>query len=471
VPHQLPTAPSWMGDEPTWSGRPVELTGCRGETVATVDHASRLVQQGMVRRAEAVAPALRAIDDDTWFGMFRDAAKTTRAAIDEGTHDAAFAALSSACGLPVRRAVRGVLAVLDQMTYLDEIMAAQSPDGTTGPYRTGEVGASWSWLPAGRTAMVRVPANFPTIAIEWLQVLASRRPTLVSTTRPDPFVASVLVAALYEAGLPAGAVSVAHDSSETFHRLAEQVIWPGENYPPDVDPVRLKLYHFGRSKAVLPAEPDEHTWARLTRLAFQGCGRLCTNVSSLAVPWSAETAAQRLATHFSQFPVLPLADPAANVPAFADRADWGAVARLIEREIAAGAVDLTARVSDTPLRVELDGTRFLRPTVLLVPPESALVQMELPFPFVTVTQAPREELARVCRQSLIVSLPGTDDDLLAQLAAEPSISKVFHGDEFDRGYQPVDPQEGYLADFLFQKKPVLPKRPGDKLDRTTEGSV
>jgi thienamycin biosynthesis protein ThnO len=445
-----------MGDEPTWSGRPVELTGCRDETVATVDHASRLVQQGMVRRAEAAVPALLAIDDDAWFGLFRDAAKATHAAIDDGVHDAAFAALSSACGLPVRRAVRGVLAVLDQMSHLDEIMAAQSPDGTTAAYRTGAGGANWSWLPAGRTAMVRVPANFPTIAIEWLQVLASRRPTLVSTTRPDPFVATILVAALYEAGLPAGAVSVAHDRSETFHRLADQVIWPGENYPSDVDPVRLKLYHFGRSKAVLPTQPDEQTWERLTRLAFQGCGRLCTNVSSVAVPWSAETAAERLAVHFSRFPVLPLADPAANVPAFADRADWEAVARMVEREIAAGAVDVTARVSDTPLRVELDGTRFLRPTVLLVPPESELVRVELPFPFVTVTQVPREELARVCRQSLIVSVPGTDDDLVDRLVAEPSITKVFHGEEFDRGYRPVDPQEGYLADFLFQKKPVLP---------------
>jgi thienamycin biosynthesis protein ThnO len=456
LPEKLHAVPSWVGDEPTWSDRPVELTGCRGEAVATVDHASRLVQQRMVKRAEAAIPAMQAIDDDAWFGIFRTAAKAVTASIEAGDHDTGFAALSSSCGLPVRRAVRGVLAVLDQMSYLDEIMAAQSPDGTTAAYRTGRATPGWSWLPAGRTAMVRVPSNFPTIAIEWLQVLASRRPTLVSTTAPDPFVAAMLVPALYEAGLPAGAVSICHGSSETFHRLADQVIWPGENYPPDVDPLRLKLYHFGRSKAVLPVEPGEDTWVRLTRLAFQGCGRLCTNVSSVVVPWSAETAAERLAAQFAEFPVLPLADPAANVPAFADGADWEAVARLVEREIAAGAVDMTARVTDTPLRVELDGTRFLRPTVLAVAPESPLVRMELPFPFVTVTQAPREALARTCRQSLIVSMPGSDQEVLDQLIAEPSISKVFHGEEFDRGYRPVDPQEGYLADFLFQKKPVLP---------------
>ncbi|MFJ7768062.1 aldehyde dehydrogenase family protein [Streptomyces sp. NPDC097107] len=453
---RVPAVPSWVGAEPTWSDRPAELRGCRGELVATVDHASRLVQQRMVNRAKAAGPALQSIDDEEWFGLFRRAADIVRQRIESGALTDILAALASSCALPVRRATRGILAVVDQMQYLDKIMAVQSPDGTTVPYRTGETGRGWSWLPAGRTAMVRVPANFPTIAIEWLQVLSSRRPTLVSTSKHDPFVATIFVEALYEAGLPDGAVSVCHDSAETFHRLADQVIWPGEQYPPDLDPTRLKLYHFGRSKAVLPEDPGDEAWTRLARLAFQGCGRLCTNVSSIAVPWSAQGAAERLAAKFAEFPVLPLSDPAANVPAFTDPDDWAYVAKLVEREIAAGAEDVTARLTDVPLRVELDGTRFLRPTVLRVQPDSPLVRMELPFPFVTVAEVPREEVAHACRQSLIVSLTGKDDELLGQLVAEPSISKVFHGEQFDRGYDPIDPQEGYLADFLFQKKPVLP---------------
>ncbi|MBB5936176.1 thienamycin biosynthesis protein ThnO [Streptomyces zagrosensis] len=453
---RAPAVPSWVGAEPTWSARPAELLGCRGEVVATVDHASRLVQQRMVNRARASAPALQSIADDEWFALFRRAAETVRQRIESGALDAELAALASACGLPVRRATRGILAVVDQMLYLDKIMAVQSPDGTTTAYRTGRTRHGWSWLPAGRTAMVRVPANFPTIAIEWLQVLASRRPTLISTARHDPFVAAIFVEALYEAGLPAGAVSICHDSAETFHRLADQVVWPGEQYPPGLDPTKLKLYHFGRSKAVLPQDPGDDAWARLARLAFQGCGRLCTNVSSIAVPWSAHEAAERLAAKFANFPVLPLADPLANVPAFTDLDDWNYVAGLVEREIAAGAQDVTAQLTDVPLRVELDGTRFLRPTVLLVKPDSHLVRLELPFPFVTVTEVPREELAHTCRQSLIVSLVGEDAELLDELVAEPSISKVFHGEQFDRGYDPIDPQEGYLADFLFQKKLVLP---------------
>jgi thienamycin biosynthesis protein ThnO len=453
---ELIEIPSREGGEPSFSGTATTLTGCDGSPVARVDQASRLLQQRMARLAREAVPGLRDIDDGTWFGYFAQAGRSVAASLDEGGLAAHIAGLSRACGLPARRAARGIRAVAAQITGMDQILAAQSPDGTIAPYRTGNPGrAGWSWLPAGRTAMVRVPANFPTIVIEWLQVLAARRGTLVSTSRADPFTTEMFAAALHEAGLPSGAVSVCHDQSATFHRLADQVIWPGEQPAADIDPMRLKLYHFGRSKAILARPPDDDAWDRLTRLAFQGCGRLCTNVSSVLTAHGAQAAAESLAARFAKFPVLPLDDAQANVPAFPDHAGRDAVARLIEREIAAGATDITARLTDVPLRADLDGAAFLRPTVLLVPEDCELIQMELPFPFVTVAEVPRSRLAHVGRSSLIMSLVGDDPGLLAELTAEPTITKVFHGDKFDRGYDPVDPQEGYLADFLFQKKPVL----------------
>ena len=33
--------------------------------------------------------------------------------------------------------------------------------------------------------------------------------------------------------------------------------------------------------------------------------------------------------------------------------------------------------------------------------------------------------------------------------------KVFAGAHSERGYDPLDPHEGYLADFLYRKKAVL----------------
>ena len=131
------------------------------------------------------------------------------------------------------------------------------------------------------------------------------------------------------------------------------------------------------------------------------------------------------------------------------------MATAIEREIAAGAADLTAEVTDIPLRIDLDGLAFLRPTVLLVDIESELWGMELPFPFVTVAKVPRSRVRTACTGSLIVAVPGAERDVVAQLADESTVDKVFAGQDFDRGYDPRDPHEGYLADFLFRKKAVV----------------
>jgi thienamycin biosynthesis protein ThnO len=170
----------------------------------------------------------------------------------------------------------------------------------------------------------------------------------------------------------------------------------------------------------------------------------------------AEEAAWRLAEEFATRPVLPLDDPRAAVPAFPDRAVRDALAVRIERETAAGAVDVTEAVTGVPLRIDLDGTAFLRPTVLLVDPASPLFGTELPFPFTAVAHVPRSKATAACAGALIVSIVGETDGLVRALAEEPGVDKVFGGEEFDRGYHPCDPHEGYLADFLFKKKAVLP---------------
>jgi thienamycin biosynthesis protein ThnO len=300
------------------------------------------------------------------------------------------------------------------------------------------------------------------MAVEWLQVLGARRPVVVITSDDDPVVSCLIAAALYGAGLPRDALSVCHGPAVTVWRGADQLVWPGEDVPSGVSVNRVKTYHFGRSKAILlPGGAEPETWQRLARLAFEGSGRLCTNLSSLAVvgdQHEAAAAARELALAFSAIPLLNLDDPAARVPAWPQMDDAKAVEASINAEIAAGAVDVTREVVNVPLVIERNGHTFLRPTVLLAEPESPLFGTELPFPFVAVASVARDEVLPAVQNSLIVSVldaNGSDTELLETLAAEPTISKVFAGDHFDRGYEPIDPHEGYLSDFLFQKKPVL----------------
>ncbi|AEW99094.1 aldehyde dehydrogenase family protein [Streptantibioticus cattleyicolor] len=452
--------PAYAGRRPVMSSRPAALTGTTGETVARVGAAGRLVQFQMAQEAAAVARRLRATDDDAWFALLRRAADTLTARVADGTAQPWLTALSAASGLPPRRAARGIETVAADLARMDEILAAQSPDGTVAAYRTGGHHPRWSWRPAGRSVLVKVADNFPTINIEWLQALAARRPVLLSTSRHDPFTPVLLTEALYEAGLPEHAVSVVHGDAPALRRLADQVLWPGEDVPADLPPGKAKTYHFGRSRAVVGAGAADDAWPRLARAAFAGCGRLCTNVSSVIALGDARQAADRLAEEFATRPVLPLDDPAATVPAFPDRARRDALATRIEREIAAGAVDVTEAVTGVPLRVEVDGAAFLRPTVLLVDPGSPLFGTELPFPFTAVAHVPRSKAVAACAGSLIVSVLGDAAGLLGALAEEPGVDKVFGAEEYDRGYHPCDPHEGYLADFLFRKKAVIPGAAG-----------
>jgi len=433
-----------------------------GEHHIRVAVASELVQQQMLERARGASSVLQQVADGEWWRIFESAADELERWVDEGVLALALSTASACGGLPPRRVERGVLGVAGHLRRLPEILIAQAPEGRLTAFRDGVSGASWSWRPAGRMCAVRVPGNFPTMAAEWLQVLGARRPVVVITSDGDPVVSCLIAAALYGAGLPADALSVCHGPAPTVWRGADQLVWPGEDVPSGVATNRVKTYHFGRSKAILLSDgAGPETWQRLTRLAFEGSGRLCTNLSSLAVigDWHDATAAAReLALGFADIPLLDLDDRVARVPAWPDTNAAETVETAIKREIAAQAVDITEQVVGGPLLVQRAGDTFLRPTVLLTQVESPLFGTELPFPFVAVAPVARDQVLDAVRNSLIVSVldaNGSDAELLEDLAAEPTISKVFAGDHFDRGYEPTDPHEGYLSDFLFQKKPLL----------------
>jgi thienamycin biosynthesis protein ThnO len=463
--------PALVGARPVYGTSPGTLLGATGEPVVRVGSPGRLVQFQMAERAAAVSRALRGISDDVWFGLFTQAgrqllgllaAPATGGGRVVEPYDASARlpdvavyakAASATTGLPAGRVRHGWATVARDLLRMPEILAAQSPDGSLAAYRTGVVSEhGWQWRPAGRSVYVRVPANFPTITIEWLQALAARRPALLGTGA-DPFTSFLFADALYQAGLPDGAVSLCHGPTDTLLRLADQVLWPGPEPLGWLLRPGVKTYHNGQSKAVLTTAGSDSVFARLARMATVGCGRLCTNLSSLAVTGDGDAAARRLAAHLDA-PVRPLDDPAATVPAFPNRRRRDEIAGRIEREIAAGAVDVTAELTDAPLRIDMDGAAFLRPTVLLVDSDSPLWGVELPFPFVAVARVPRSRLRAACGRSLVVALPDGDADLVEQFADEPAVDKVFAGDEFDHEYDPAEPHEGYLSEFLFFKKTV-----------------
>jgi thienamycin biosynthesis protein ThnO len=220
--------PALVGSRHHVSDRPRPLIDCAGGILARVAVAPRLVQRQMVRVAEAAGPRLAAVPEADWWAIFATAAQSVRARIAApAAHARPYAELvSRATGLPRTRVERAALTLADDCARMRAIVAAQAPAGTAVPYRTG--GGGWVWAPAGRHVAVRVPDNFPTIGIQWLQALALRRPVLLSTAPRDPFTALLLADALYGAGLPEGAISICHGDAPALWSLADQVLWPGD---------------------------------------------------------------------------------------------------------------------------------------------------------------------------------------------------------------------------------------------------
>jgi hypothetical protein len=123
--------------------------------------------------------------------------------------------------------------------------------------------------------------------------------------------------------------------------------------------------------------------------------------------------------------------------------------------VARGAIDLTQQLSGKALGLKsASGETYFRPTVLLMDHDNPLLNTELPFPFVSITQTGVNQLSQLCSDSLIVSLIGEDTSVFNDLVQNPSIDKVFAYDSFDRGYNPLDAHEGLLSDFIFKKKTV-----------------
>lgn len=456
--------PSLVGSESSFGSTHFDVFDCTGHPYA-VDQASRLTQLRMIALTSTAETVLRAISDEAWFSLLRAAATGLISDLNSGRPSSEGykfgLAVSGLTGVPFHKVLRAFRTLAGDLARMDAIVAAQSPTATAGAFHTGPARKPWTLCAAGRNVAIRIPHNFPTINLEWLQALALRRSVLLNPSLRDPCTALYLARALYRAGLPHGSISVCHGDAASFWHLADQVIWPGDT-PPRFPMSRgqIKLFHQGRSKMIFLDRPPDDVWELLAHMILQGCGRLCTNPSGLLSPLDAEWIGMQVAERLASVPILSLDDPQAVVPATTNSKERQHIVDSIGEALRRGGADLTARVSPQPLVVEKDGLHYLRPTVLHVAPDDPLFGVEFPFPFVTVASVTRERLVRACRHSMIVSVFGDDPPLIEALAGEPTIDKVFHGDFIGRGYEPTDPHEGYLADFLFQKKAVFPKLQG-----------
>jgi len=341
---------------------------------------------------------------------------------------------------------------------MGRFLEVQSPAGLdvfdSHVYEAGAI--RLGFVPRGRNIGFVMPGNHPSTHFMWLGALAMKVPVVLRPSIDDLFTPYRLVRSLLEAGLPEHAIAFVpggHDLVDTIVESCSLAVLFGGQQMVDRygSTSRIKLHGPGRSKVVVLANADfEQAVSLIARLVMDDAGRGCINASAVIVEGDADRLAGAVAAALERVPVLsPLSEHAllgATRPAHAAAFDG-----LIDSQFGSEARELTSGPAHRVATI--DGMTIMRPVVIEVPSfEHALFGLELPFPFVVFASAPRQDIVRAARNSLAVVLAGDDPGLTTELLLEPTIDKVLGDGALSTEFDPLEPHEGFLLDFLYQKK-------------------
>ncbi len=448
------------------------LTGFDGTAVAEVTITPSLLVHDIARRPTTT---LRALPIERLMEIFRQAAGIFSTGQPDGLAPEAYvrnASLTSGMPLSImRRQTLGLFS--DALHAMDRYLEPQSPGGLpvfdSNTYSAG--GISIGLVPRGRNVGFVMPGNHPSTHFIWLGALAMKFPVVLRPSEDDVFTPNRLALALMEAGLPEDAIACVpgpHELVDAIVQACSLSVLFGMQHLADRYAANrnVKVYGPGRSKVVvLPNAGFAPTVEMICRMVMDDAGRGCVNASAVIVEGDATDMACAVAGALERIPVVSPLTEAAQLGALRSIGEAGSYNSLIDSGLLEGGRELTPGRSERV--ATLDGAAIMRPTVLQVPsPEHPLFGLELPFPFVVFAPArSREETLSAARNSLVVAIAGNDEVLTRELFLDPSIDKVYAGGELSTEFDVREPHEGFLLDFLYQKKALRASQSGQGIAR------
>ncbi|MDB5692661.1 MAG: arylcarboxylate reductase [Alphaproteobacteria bacterium] len=410
--------------------------------------------------AERMSTALRDVPIRTLLATFARAADIFADGEPDGLTPEAFVrnvALSSGLPLSVSRD-RTLGFFPDAMRRMDRFLDVQSPAGLD-PFDSNMctiAGVPLALIPRGGNVGFIMPGNHPAPHFMWLGALAMKVPVVLRPSMDDLFTPYRLVRSLLAAGLPDDVIAFVpggHDLVDSIVQACSNSVLFGGQQIADryASNDRVRIHGPGRSKVVVLANADfDKSVALIQRAVLDDAGRSCVNVSAVIVEGDARRLAAAVAASLDEVPIeAPLSAHAVlGATASAQAAVFGGI---IDRHLTGGARELTAGRNNRTVTVE--GMTIMRPTVIeLASFEHPLFGIELPFPFVVFASAPPQHLVRAASGSLAVIVAGEDSGFTRELLLDPTIDKVLAQDAVSTQFDPLEPHEGFLFDFLYMKK-------------------
>ena len=436
------------------------LTGFDGSSLGEATVTPPVLVHEIGRRTTT---ALRALSIREVLAIFERAADLFEAGHPDGLEPEDFvrhASLSS--GLPLSIVRKQTLGLFPQaFRMMDRFLRVQSPCGLDvfDRYYYDAGGIRVGLTPRGRNVGFVMPGNHPSTHLMWLCALAMKVPVVLRPSNDDLFTPYRLVTSILDAGLPADALAFVpggHDLVDPIvQSCALSVLFGGQQLADRYASNRsVRIHGPGRSKIVVLAGADrDETVDLIVRLVMDDAGRGCINGSAVIVEGDAAPLAAAVAAALDAVPLQSPLTEGAQLGAVS-LAEANAYSGLVDMRLGSGAKEHTAGAAGRV--ATLDGVRMMRPTVIEVASfEHPLFGMELPFPFVVFASArSRQDMLRAAGQSLAVVMAGEDDAFAQELLLEPTIDKVFGSGALSTEFDPREPHEGFLLDFLYQKKAI-----------------
>ena len=445
------------------------VSGYHGESLCRCDQTPATLLPIARKMAVHAWEEARAFHDEEWFAIFtRGGDLFFRGELPAGEELCSPAAhdelVCRATGMPITAVRKARKAIGSMLASSADILAAQSPDGTTGPFRTLRVNTSnrsFAWIPQTRALAVIPPSNHPAVHCLWLLALAARIPVILSPSEDEPFTPFRLAEALYAAGLPDGMLQVLPGShafkADLLGKLEWGLVFGNDEMLDRFSSPRIKGYGPGRSKIVVnTAVDDPRTVGHIVRSLMADGGRGCINASALLAFADGRLWAERIAQQVAGIEASDPLDESCKVGVFKNIGMAYGMNALLEAAEQRGATDLAAQKRHgQPRLVPVAQGAAILPSVLFVPATDPLFGAEFLFPFLAVAEIRDDQLLRALKRSLTVTTIGLPLSLAESILLHPDVGKVYDGKHYaTTDIDLREPHEGLLADFLFAKKAV-----------------
>jgi acyl-CoA reductase-like NAD-dependent aldehyde dehydrogenase len=398
----------------------------------------------VAQRAAALAAAAHAFTDSVVAGL---------------DFDKYVALASRVSGLPIAVVRAGAAGVAAAVGTAFASVAAARPAGTAADWSDERTRAGCAiWARRGEVFAVHASGNAPGVHGLWPQALALGYRVAVRPSRREPFTGHRLVLSLRAAGfrdadavlLPtdyAGADAIIRDADLAMVYGGQDVV---DKYAADP---RVFPNGPGRTKILITADRDWRDYLDVIVESIAGFGGTgCVNTTAVLYEGDPAPLAEAVAKQLASIEPLPESDERATLPTRPiDEA------RALAAYLGAKAGDTTAILGADQVVADLgNGRAALRPAVhLLDRPVVDTLNIELAFPCVWISPWARGDGIGPLRHSLVLNAITGDDDLLADLVHEPTITNVYSGRHLTQLSTPVMPHDGYLADFLMRNKGVI----------------